>query len=109
VPDLVLKQLVAIIDRRTTLVCLNAAGQIRQVDAPFTTLNGDYQAPPFHIGCRSIVVPYLVGQVNRQRDEANVELQKRPVAERDPRKAKLPPKPTPRKRLAPPKRKRRTK
>jgi hypothetical protein len=104
---LLMKQLVAVIDKRTTIVCLNAAGQIRRVDSPFSTLNGDFQAPPFHVHCRSIVVPYLVGTVNSQRADANVELQQRPLKKRDPRKMRMPPKPRAPKRLVPSKRARR--
>ena len=107
-PDLIFKQVWSQIDERTTLVCLNAAGQVRPVDVPFDTLLGQYDAPPFHMGCRSISLPYLMGQTSTQRSDANAELQRRPVAERDARKAKLPPRPRPRKRITPPRRKRRT-
>ena len=102
--QLVMKQVVAVIDSRTTIVCLNAAGQIKRVDAPFSTLNGDFDAPPFHINCRAIVVPYSVGAVNSQREAANTELRSRPKEKRDPRKMRLPPKPRTRKRLTPPRR-----
>jgi hypothetical protein len=93
VPDLIFKQWVAVIDARTTIVCLNAAGQIRAVTKPFDTLNGEFDEPPAHIHCRAMVVPFLAGAVNTQRDLANVELQARPVKYRDPRKMTMPPKP----------------
>ena len=100
-----MKQVVAVIDSRTTIVCLNAAGQIKPVEQPFTTLNGDYQAPPFHINCRAIAIPFAVGAVNTQRSDANAELLRRPKDQRDPRKMKMPPKPRTKRRLTPPKRK----
>lgn len=110
--DLVLKQAVAVIDQRTTLVCLNVAGQIKRVSEPFDTLNGALEVPPFHVHCRAIVVPYLRGAINDQREQANAELMRRPVKQRDPRKVKsLPPVPKAstkqRKNLTPPKRARR--
>ena len=101
-PELVLKQWVAVIDKRTTIVCLNTAGQIRPLDTPFDTPNGPFDIPPAHVHCRALVVPYLAGTVNVQRAEANAELQRRPLKQRDPRKMKMPPKPTPR----PPKKRR---
>jgi hypothetical protein len=83
-PDLIYKQAVAVIDERTTIVCLNVAGQIRKVGQPFDTLNGALDAPPFHYGCRAIVEIYLPGTVNVQRELANAELKQRPVTKRDP-------------------------
>jgi hypothetical protein len=79
---MILKQLVAVIDRRTTVVCLHAAGQIQPVDEPFETLAGDYDAPPFHMHCRSIVVPWMAGMVSGIRKEANDELLRRPLKQR---------------------------
>lgn len=81
-PDLVQKQLVAKIDRRTTVVCLHAAGQIQPVDRPFQTINGDYDRPPFHVHCRSLVTVWMPGFVNRYRAEANAELRLRPLSQR---------------------------
>jgi hypothetical protein len=51
VPDLLLKQAVPVIDRRTTMTCLHVAGQIRPVDEPFDTLAGPFEYPPFHAHC----------------------------------------------------------
>lgn len=77
-----LKQLMAVIDGVTTVVCLDAAGQIREPREPFDTLNGQFQHPPFHIHCRSIIVPYLPGFVVDQRRPANAELARRPRKQR---------------------------
>lgn len=85
------KQLVAVLDSRTTFVCLKAAGQIQPLDDPFTTLNGEFDSPPFHISCRTMVAPYMTGFVNEQRTLANKELQRRPREKRDWRKGKNPP------------------
>lgn len=85
-PDLVFKQFVAVIDQRTTLICVDAAGQIQPIDEPFDTLAGEYQTPPVHIHCRSMVAPWLPGMVNDQRRLANAELKRRPKKVRDKRK-----------------------
>lgn len=77
-----LKQLCAVIDGVTTVICLDAAGQIREPAEPFDTLNGQFQHPPFHIHCRSIIVPYLAGFVVDQRRPANAELARRPTKQR---------------------------
>lgn len=79
---LIRKQVLATIDNRTTVVCLHAAGQIRDIDEPFDTLNGPLQRPPFHWGCRSQPIPYARGMAQRHRAEANAELMNRPRAER---------------------------
>ncbi|MFE2751573.1 hypothetical protein ACFXGA_06170 [Actinosynnema sp. NPDC059335] len=71
------KQLIATIDGATTLICLEAAGQIRDVNARFDTLNGSFFAPPFHIHCRSVVAIYMKGVIEQQRAEANTELRRR--------------------------------
>lgn len=81
-PPRMLKQLAATIDDVTTIVCLDCAGQIREVDEPFDTLNGAFQHPPLHIHCRSIVVPWLPGFINTQRGPANAELARRPAKQR---------------------------
>lgn len=80
--DLILKQVWATIDRRTTLTCLHAAGQIRLVEEPFETDAGTYDSPPFHVYCRSISVPYMTGFVSDIRKEANAELLARPKKHR---------------------------
>jgi hypothetical protein len=77
-----MKQLAVTVDERTTVICLDAAGQLRMPDEPFNTLNGDFMHPPFHIHCRTLVMPYLPGFIDVQRREANAELMKRPLAER---------------------------
>jgi hypothetical protein len=82
VTDLVRKQVVAVIDERTTTVCLHAAGMIMEVGEPFETLAGDFMAPPFHVHCRSIMRPWMSGFLSKIREEANAELQKRPKAQR---------------------------
>lgn len=48
----------------------------------FHTLNGDFEAPPFHVHCRSIIRPWQSGYLSKARAEANAELQNRPMAER---------------------------
>lgn len=80
--DLIRKQLVAVIDERTTMVCLRAAGQIQPVSMPFDTLMGDMMSPPFHVHCRSIEVPWMPGFVSDIKAEANAEIMRRPLKER---------------------------
>lgn len=53
------KQAIAQIDRRTSQICLNVHGQIRELDEPFDTLAGPAQAPPFHGNCRTAISLYL--------------------------------------------------
>lgn len=48
----------------------------------FHTLAGDFDAPPFHAHCRSIVRPWQPGYVSDVRAKANEELQNRPYADR---------------------------
>lgn len=81
-PDLILKQVISVIDKRTTMVCLRVAGQIVAVDQPFSTLMGDLMAPPFHVHCRSIVVPWMKGFVSDVRTDANAEIKRRPAKQR---------------------------
>jgi hypothetical protein len=64
------------------MVCLDAAGQIRDVDEPFETLAGPVMAPPTHIHCRSVVLPWLPGVIEEQRGMANAEIVRRPRAEK---------------------------
>lgn len=80
--QIMMKQVIAIIDERTTMVCLDAGGQIRPVREPFNTLAGNYDVPPFHIRCRTLVAPWMPGFVNDQRKVANTEIQNRPLAQR---------------------------
>jgi hypothetical protein len=82
VTDYVQKQVVAVIDDRTTRVCLHAAGMIVPVDHPFQTLAGDFMAPPFHVHCRSIMRPWMSGFLKDTRKAANAELSRRPMKER---------------------------
>lgn len=82
VDPVIYKQVLATIDSRTTVVCLHAAGQIQPLDQPFDTLNGPVDRPPFHWGCRSLIIPWLPGMVQPYRDEANRELLSRPLRER---------------------------
>lgn len=80
--DPIRKQVLAHIDSNTTVVCLHAAGQIRDIDDPFDTIAGDFQRPPFHWGCRSLVIPWAPGMIQPHRDAANAELKARPEEER---------------------------
>ena len=80
--DLLLKQLVAVIDSRTTVICLHAAGQIQPVDQPFDTLAGEFDDPPFHVHCRSMSAPWMPGFVTDIRAESNQELLRRPLKTR---------------------------
>ena len=74
---LVLKQVHSVVDGETTELCLDAAGQIRRVDEPFETLNGQFDAPPFHIHCRAHITPWMPGFVSDERQRANAELRRR--------------------------------
>lgn len=76
------KQYISVVDSRTTMVCLDAAGQIRDLDEPFETLAGPVQAPPTHIHCRATVLPYLPGVIEEQRGDANAEIRRRPRSEK---------------------------
>jgi hypothetical protein len=71
------KQVHAIIDTRTTLVCLEVAGQIQPVDEPFVTLNGRFDHPPFHISCRDWTTPWLPGFLEHVRELAAAEMARR--------------------------------
>ena len=79
---LVYKQARSIIDERTTNVCLDVHGVIVAVDAEFKTLAGDFLAPPFHVHCRTVVVPAVSGYIGTARREANSELVRRRKARR---------------------------
>ena len=79
---ILMKQVIAHIDARTTVVCLHAAGVVVPVDEPFETLAGEFMEPPFHIHCRSIVSPWMPGMDTQMHNLAMAELQKRPLAER---------------------------
>lgn len=76
------KQLIAVVDPATTMICLDCAGQVRDLRDRFHTLVGDFQQPPFHRWCRSVVIPYLPGGVDDQRQVANAEIRRRPLKER---------------------------
>jgi hypothetical protein len=79
---LVLRQARAVVDNRTTMVCLHISGAITSTDLPFETLAGDFMDPPFHIHCRTIVGPWMPGMVNDLAEEANAEMQRRPKKDR---------------------------
>jgi hypothetical protein len=79
---LVLKQARAVVDNRTTMVCLHISGAITSVDLPFETLAGDFMEPPFHVHCRTIVSPWVPGMVNDLAKEANAEMLRRPKKDR---------------------------
>lgn len=100
--EIMMRQVIAVIDDRTTMVCLRAAGQTALVDEPFEVLTGEFFVPPFHWGCRSAVAPWVPGMINDQKERANAEIRKRPRSERrfgpDGYEGKIPgaPKPAPR-------------
>ena len=79
---LIFKQARAIIDKRTTVVCLDIHGAMVPVDEPFETMAGDFQRPPFHVHCRTLVGPRMAGFLSDARAEANDELQRRPKKQR---------------------------
>lgn len=79
---LLMKQAVAVIDKRTTMVCLRVAGQVRPVDEPFDTLMGDIMEPPFHVHCRTLVAPWMPGMTSDIRKDANAEIALRPPKEK---------------------------
>jgi hypothetical protein len=76
------KQAYATVDTATTMVCLDVAGQIRDLDEPFDTLAGLFLSPPFHIHCRTVVLPYAAGVIRVQRAVANAEIRRRPLGEK---------------------------
>lgn len=80
--DLIMRQVHSVIDNRTTVVCLHAAGQIRPISEPFDTLLGPQDETPFHVRCRSHIVPYMKGFVTDIRERSNAELLRRPIAQR---------------------------
>lgn len=79
---IMMRQVVAVIDDRTTMVCLRAAGQTAFVGEPFEVLTGDLMDPPFHWGCRSVTAPWVPGMISDQKRLANAEIMKRPYEER---------------------------
>lgn len=86
-----LRQWVAVIDGRTTLICLETHGQIVAPGEPFDTHNGKFDNPPAHVHCRAMATPFTSGQTKVKRDRANRELQARPQKYRDIRKVAQPP------------------
>jgi hypothetical protein len=90
VPDLVFKQLVAVVDGRTTMLCLSAAGQVRRVSEPYETMNGPLDVPPFHLHCRSISVPWMSGMESDLLARARAEILSRPVKARTARQPPVP-------------------
>lgn len=89
----------AVIDNRTTVICLHVAGQIVEVDEPYETLLGEQDEPPFHIHCRTVETPWLPGMINDMRAISNEELQRRPMSQRrigpDGPEGRMPPKARP--------------
>jgi hypothetical protein len=83
VPDLLSKQLIAIVDGRTTLICLDANGQVQPVDEPFVTLAGNFQTPPFHWHCRSHSGVFMAGFDDLPTLAAAAELARRQAAKDD--------------------------
>ena len=94
-PPRLMKQYVTVVDDRTTIVCLTAAGQIQPLDQPFDTMLGPYQQPPVHIHCRATMAPWLPGFLSGMRVDANAEIRRRPAKQRrrgpDGSTANLPP------------------
>lgn len=80
--DLLYKQWYSVIDARTTICCLLAAGQIRPADEAFDTVNGSIPGPPAHWGCRAKLMPWMPGFLDGMRQRANAELQRRPIEQR---------------------------
>jgi len=78
---LVRRQLIAIIDKRTTVICLEAAGQVVGANEPFHTMNGDLYDPPFHVHCRSMVAPWVDGWGEALQKGASKELATRPASQ----------------------------
>lgn len=74
------KQWVAVIDPRTTSVCLHAAGQIREITEAFDTLTGHHHHPPAHVNCRAVAVPRIEGLIEAQQRDAAAERARREVA-----------------------------
>lgn len=81
-PPVVMRMVYAIIDKRTTLTCLHAAGQIRLDNELFNTLSGDFYDTPFHIECRSNIGPWVPGMGYDIADAANNEIAQRPFKDR---------------------------
>jgi hypothetical protein len=90
VPDLVFKQLVAVVDGRTTMLCLSCAGQVRRVSEPYETMNGPLDVPPFHLHCRSISVPWMSGMESDVLARARAEILTRSVKSRTARQPPVP-------------------
>lgn len=84
------RQLVALVDNRTTPCCLAANGQVVEVDEPFRTILGDKWVPPFHVHCRSIVVPWVRGMGAGTAADSRAELRHRTPRERDQARGKTP-------------------
>lgn len=75
--DVLKKQLIAVVDERTTVICLTTAGQIRREDEPYETPAGLFHEPPFHVHCRSYSVPWMPGMDSPEIDEARSEVARR--------------------------------
>jgi len=78
------KQLIPVIGTATTGVCLDAAGQVRDVGEPYDTAAGQFDFPPFHVGCRSLSAPWLPGFPGHAAAEARAELADRAATETPP-------------------------
>lgn len=80
------KQVIAAIDDRTTICCIDASGQIQDIDTPFDTEQGSFDYTPFHCNCRSTVAAWHAlfeqfGKSTKQmQEESKKELQKRSAA-----------------------------
>lgn len=79
---LVMMQVNAVIDQRTTTICLHANGLMAEPGEPFETIAGLFYHPPFHRHCRSVIRPWQPGYISKARAEANAELQRRPMKQR---------------------------
>lgn len=56
------KQWVAVLDSKTTSICRQGNGEIREIGKPFST--GDYTAP-FHINCRSRIQGLTIQEASK--------------------------------------------
>ena len=51
----VVREWISTLDNRTTLICLDAHGQVVEEDELFVLINGAFRQPPAHYSCRAIV------------------------------------------------------
>ncbi len=71
----------SVLDKRTTVICLEAHGQAVRMNEPFNTISGFLDGPPAHFGCRSMLDVESVF-LARDLTRANVEGDRYLVVER---------------------------